>query len=141
MTAESWATSSATRRSMKGNRRRDTGPELQIRRRLHAQGYRYRVDYPPLPGVRRRVDIAFTRLKVAVQVHGCYWHGCPVHYTAPKANAGFWSDKVERNRERDADTEELLQKAGWSVVTIWEHEDADAAAQKVILALEASTTP
>ena len=138
MTNESWASSDATRRSMKGNRRTDTGPEMALRRRLHSGGYRYRVDYPALPGVRRRVDIAFTRQHVAVQVHGCYWHGCPIHYTAPKSNAEFWNLKVTRNRERDAETERLLQEAGWTVLTVWEHEDPDEAVTRVTQSLRHS---
>src|SRR4051812_33413126 len=92
----SWATSAATRRSMLGNRGRDTKPELVLRRALHRLGYRFRVDTRPLAEVNRRADIVFTRQRVALFVHGCYWHGCPDHYAAPKANSTFWADKVAR---------------------------------------------
>jgi DNA mismatch endonuclease (patch repair protein) len=136
--AHSWATSEATRRSMRSNRRRDTSPELRLRRALHALGYRYRVDYVALSGSRRRVDLAFTKRRVAVLVHGCYWHGCPTHYTPPKKNAGFWAEKVQRNRARDHETEALLASAGWTVVTVWEHEELDEALDRVVKVLESS---
>src|SRR4051812_29431285 len=76
---ESWASSPERRRIMQGNTRRDTKPELRLRRELHGAGLRYRVDYPPLPGLRRRADVVFTRQRVAVFLDGCYWHGCPEH--------------------------------------------------------------
>jgi DNA mismatch endonuclease, patch repair protein len=78
----SWATSPAVRRSMRGNRRRDTALEMVVRRALHAQGLRYRVDYAPLPGLRSRADVVFTRARVAVYLDGCFWHCCP--NTAPR---------------------------------------------------------
>ena len=128
---DSWASSRATRRSMLGNRSRDTKPELLLRRSLHALGYRYRVDVRPLPELNRRADLVFTRVRIAVFVHGCYWHGCPKHYTAPVSNAGFWSDKVGRNRERDLDTVKRLIDAGWEVVIVWEHEPVAEAVMRV----------
>ena len=68
---------------------KDTGAELAVRRLLHAAGLRYRVEYP-VPGMaRRRIDVAFTRVKVAVLIDGCFWHGCPQHATHPKANADW----------------------------------------------------
>lgn len=121
---------------MRGNKRRDTKPELRLRKALFALGYRYRVDFRVLPDLNRRVDLAFTRRRVAVMVHGCYWHGCPVHYSAPKANATFWSEKVSRNRERDRDTVSRLAEAGWTAVTIWEHQPLDEAVALVTDALE-----
>jgi len=65
---------------------RDTEPEMALRRWLHAAGYRYRVDFSPIPGQRRKADIVFTRRKVAVFVDGCFWHRCPLHGTMPAAN-------------------------------------------------------
>lgn len=132
---ESWASSAATRRSMLGNRARDTKPELALRRALHALGYRYRVDARPLPELNRRADLVFTKRHVAVFVHGCYWHGCPDHYTVPKNNAGFWAEKVRRNRERDQETESRLTAAGWNVVIVWEHETVSEAVKRVERAL------
>ena len=70
---------------------------------LYAAGYRFRVDYP-LPGSRRRADIAFPRWKLAVFVDGCFWHSCPIHRTVPKRNTGWWIEKLEKNRLRDIDT-------------------------------------
>lgn len=105
-------------------RRRDTGPELELRRLLHAQGLRYRVAYP-VPGQRRRtIDIAFTRAKVAVFLDGCFWHGCPDHGTQPKSNATWWSTKIAANQLRDSDTSSHLTGMGWSVVRLWEHVSA-----------------
>ena len=130
--ANSWASSAAVRRGMQSNRSRDTKPEIAVRRAVHALGLRYRVDARPLPGLNRRADLVFTRAKVAVFVDGCFWHGCPDHHTVAKANATYWADKVRSNRERDADTDELLSEAGWTVVRAWEHEDAADVAQRVV---------
>ena len=120
----SWAISPARRRTMQANRRRDTTPELALRRALHALGYRYRVDYPPLPNVRRRADIVFTRQRLAVFVDGCFWHCCPEHGTLPKSNADYWTPKLARNVKRDRETDTALAEAGWRVMRVWEHESA-----------------
>lgn len=120
-----------TRRSMRSNRSRDTGPELRLRRLLHAEGLRYFVDRAPLKGLRRRADLVFPRLRIAVYVDGCFWHGCPIHGSWPKANATFWREKIETNRRRDADTDRRLHEAGWEVVRVWEHEPALEAAERV----------
>ena len=117
--------------------RRDTKPEVAIRRELWRQGRRYRVDVPVVPGSRRRADIVFTRCRVAVFVDGCFWHSCPIHATEPNANADWWSDKLRRNVERDRDTDRLLAEHGWVVVRVWEHEDAIGAADRVDQALAA----
>ncbi|MFB9073189.1 hypothetical protein ACFFX0_19090 [Citricoccus parietis] len=81
---ESWASSEANRRSMRGNKGRDTKPELAVRRLLHARGLRYRVNFRLEQDLRRTADLAFTKARVAVFIDGCYWHGCPEHYTAPR---------------------------------------------------------
>ena len=108
---------------MQGNRRRDTIPELRVRRALHAMGLRYRVDAAPLAGLRRRADIVFRGPKVAVFIDGCFWHGCPRHGMTPRTNTEFWRAKIEGNRERDKETTLALSAAGWSVLRFWEHED------------------
>jgi DNA mismatch endonuclease (patch repair protein) len=131
----SWATSLANRRTMQANRRRDTAPELALRRALHALGYRYRVDYPPLPHVRRRADIVFTRQRVAVFVDGCFWHCCPEHGTLPKSNADYWEPKLARNVKRDRETDAALAEAGWLTVRVWEHESIDLATARIQEAL------
>lgn len=116
---------------MQLQRTRDTAPELALRRILHAYGLRYRVDRAPIPESRRRADIVFTRLRVAVYVDGCFWHGCPQHGTRPKSNTVWWDEKLERNRARDAETDRTLAEAGWLVVRVWEHEDPRIAAENV----------
>lgn len=131
MTEDSWATSQATRKSMQANKSRDTKPELRLRRALHAMGLRYRVCARPLPEVRRTVDIVFRRARVAVEVRGCFWHGCPEHYRAPSANGNYWSEKVQRNIRRDEDTAALLAKAGWTLTVVWEHDDLDTTAELI----------
>ena len=116
---------------MQGNRSRDTAPELAVRRAVHARGLRYLVAARPIAAVRRTADLVFSRVKVAVFVDGCYWHGCPVHHRAPSANAEYWSEKISRNRGRDADTDLRLSAAGWTVLRFWEHEDPEEVARVV----------
>jgi DNA mismatch endonuclease (patch repair protein) len=106
-------------------KKRDNGPEMAVRRLLHAAGLRYRVAWP-VPGQRRRtIDIAFTRARLAVFIDGCFWHGCPLHATSPKANAAWWAEKITTNRARDADVTGQLQELGWTVLRFWEHEDPE----------------
>lgn len=111
---------------------RDTPAELAIRRNLHARGLRYRVDYRPEPGIRRKADVVFTRAKVAVFVDGCFWHDCPEHGSAPNANADWWREKLATNGRRDRDTDERLCAAGWTVVRVWEHEPPALAADLIV---------
>jgi DNA mismatch endonuclease (patch repair protein) len=75
--------------------------------------------------------VVFGPAKVAIFVDGCFWHGCPIHGTWPKANAEFWREKIERNKERDADTNQRLEQAGWKVFRVWEHENSEDAAEKI----------
>lgn len=120
---------------MSDARRRDTKPEVDVRRLLYARGLRYRVAYP-VPGMRRRsIDIAFTKAKVAVFLDGCFWHGCPDHGTRPKANADWWDVKLRRNATRDADTDRVLRAAGWRVLRFWEHEVPETIAARIAAAL------
>jgi len=108
---------------MSRQRRRDTEPELLLRRELHRRGLRFRVD-APIPGLpRRRADVVFTRARIAVFVDGCFWHGCPEHATHPATNAQWWAAKLTRNVERDRETDEHLRAAGWTVLRYWEHAD------------------
>lgn len=132
---ESWASSAASRKVMQSNRSRDTSPELAVRRLLHAAGLRYRVDYRPEPSLRRTADIVFTKQRVAIFVDGCYWHACPEHGTMARTNADYWSDKLQRNVARDADTTAQLEAAGWTVLRFWEHENPTDVAGEVAVAV------
>nr|WP_255519089.1 very short patch repair endonuclease [Kitasatospora sp. SID7827] len=127
----SWASSAAVRSSMRGNRNKDTKPELRLRSLLHKRGLRYRVAARPLPELRRTADVLFPKPKVAVFVDGCYWHGCPDHLRASSKNVEFWQAKIEGNRARDRETDRLLGEAGWTVVRVWEHEDPAEAASRI----------
>ncbi|GHE77533.1 hypothetical protein GCM10018785_52240 [Streptomyces longispororuber] len=115
--------------------RRDTAPEVAVRRLLHASGHRYRLNVR-VPGMSRRtIDIAFTRAKVAVFLDGCFWHGCPEHATRPKANAEWWRQKLDGNIARDAETSEHLTDEGWIVLRFWEHEAPESVAERVATAV------
>lgn len=131
----SWASSAARRRVMQANRSRDTAPELEIRSRLHRRGIRFRVAARPLPDLRRTADIVHRLSKVAVFVDGCFWHGCPDHYTAPRTNGAYWIPKIETNVRRDRDTDAVLAAAGWLVIRIWEHDDPARAVTRVARAI------
>jgi DNA mismatch endonuclease (patch repair protein) len=116
---------------MERQARRDTRPEVALRRELWRRGARYRIDVAPVPGIRSRADLVFPAAKVAVYVDGCYWHRCPDHATVPKANRDWWIAKLEGNVERDRDTDARLGSAGWEVVRVWEHEAISDAADRV----------
>lgn len=129
--AKSWASSAAVRNVMRANRSRDTAPERALRSAVHRLGLRYRVDTPPIKGLRRRADLVFSGAKVAVFSDGCYWHGCPDHHRPARRNEEFWSDKIAKNQSRDRDTDARLAEAGWRVIRVWEHEDPADAAQRI----------
>jgi DNA mismatch endonuclease (patch repair protein) len=120
-----------TSRRMAKVRQKGTGAEIALRRELYRRGMRYRVDFEVLKKPRRVADIAFPGLRIAIFVDGCFWHGCPEHATWPKQNAEFWSQKIEANRHRDADTNERLRSMGWTVLRFWEHEPAPSAADAI----------
>ena len=127
----SWASSEATRRSMQGNRSRDTWPELTIRRTVHGMGLRYRVATRPVSGIRVTADLVFAGSRVAVFIDGCFWHGCPAHSSTPRTNAVYWTAKIAANRARDTRASLLLSAAGWTVVRVWEHEDPRRGARRI----------
>ncbi len=101
-------------------RSKNTGPEIAVRRALHARGYRFRLHRKDLPG---KPDIVLPKLGLAILVHGCFWHGCPKcdrGRRQPKTNAPFWTAKLTANRERDVRSIAALEAAGWTVTVLWE---------------------
>jgi DNA mismatch endonuclease (patch repair protein) len=111
--------------------RKDTDPEMAVRRLLYAAGLRYRLQRR-VPGMARRtIDIAFPGLRIAVFMDGCFWHGCPQHATSPKANASWWRTKLDKNVARDIETTQHLEQAGWVVLRFWEHEAPTVVAERI----------
>jgi DNA mismatch endonuclease (patch repair protein) len=111
---------SAEKRSsvMRSIGRRDTRPEMQLRRLLSANGFRYRLKLADLPF---SPDIVFPSARLAVFVHGCFWHGHACHlFRWPRSNAAFWRAKIERNVQRDLRAERELLDFGWRSLTVWE---------------------
>lgn len=122
----------AATQAAKGNRRTGTKPEIRLRSDLHRRGLRFRKDLLVRAGdVKVRPDVVFTRVRVAVFVDGCFWHGCPEHQVVPKSNRDYWVPKLRRNVERDRAADEALTADGWTVVRVWEHEDVAIAGQRV----------
>lgn len=116
-------------------RGKNTAPELLLRRALYAVGVRFRVHYRTPAG---RADVAFPQQKLAVEVDGCFWHGCPEHYVRPRGSEHFWARKLEDNVRRDARQIEKMRASGWDVLRYWEHavlEDPFAVAADVVRCL------
>lgn len=126
---------------MKANRKRDTGPELRLRSAVHRLGLRYRLAVVVVAGgVRVVPDLVFPAQRVAVFVDGCFWHRCPTHGTAPRANDAYWGPKLDRNVARDRAVTVALEAAGWSVTRLWEHdirESPEACAARIRTAVRA----
>lgn len=104
---------------MSGIRGKNTQPELEVRRGLHARGFRFRLHARSLPG---RPDIVIHKYRAAIQVHGCFWHahhGCR-YFRLPASNKAFWAEKLEANRLRDEQSSAALHAAGWRVAIVWE---------------------
>ncbi len=130
-------TRSAVMRRVKG---RDTAPELAVRRLVWSLGGRYRLNRADLPG---KPDILLAGRKLAIFVHGCFWHGhdCARGARAPKANREYWTGKIGRNRARDIETRAKLEALGWRVETVWECELKDLAALETRLGALLRTPP
>lgn len=111
-------TAEQRRYNMSRIRGRDTRPEMLVRQGLHARGLRFRLHRRDLPG---RPDLVFPRYRVAMFVHGCFWHGhnCPM-FTWPRTRREFWQEKITKNRGRDRRTHASLKMRGWRVLTVWE---------------------
>lgn len=120
---------------LSGRQRKNTKPEMLLRRQIHALGGRYRLQRRVAPRI--LADVAFPKEKVAVFVDGCFWHGCPVHgkrqFSGP--NAQNWTAKIHRNQERDRRATRHAEKDGWQVLRFWECEvvgNPAAVARKVM---------
>jgi len=111
-------------------RQTGTQPELALRTEIDRLGLEYATD-TPVRGTRARADLLFEHARVVVLVDGCYWHGCPTHGTAPKANAEWWRQKLASNRRRDELADRNFHDLGWLVLRFWEHDDPLVAAMKV----------
>jgi DNA mismatch endonuclease (patch repair protein) len=104
--------------NMRAIRHKDTNPEMQIRRLLFAKGFRFRLHVKALPG---SPDLVLPKHRVAVFVHGCFWHGHGCHlFKVPATRTEFWLAKIQANRDRDYRDEGQLLASGWRVLTIWE---------------------
>ncbi len=111
----------ARSRIMRAVKQKDTGPELAVRRLVHAMGYRFRLHRRDLPGT---PDLSLPRHRVAIFVHGCFWHAhadCP-HGRAPRSRTEYWGPKLARNVERDAEKIAALAALGWRAIVVWECE-------------------
>ena len=124
---------------MQANRARDTQPERTLRRALHEAGLGgYRLNWRKAPG---RPDISYPGRRVAIFIHGCYWHHCPrCHPHLPKTNPEFWARKFELNHERDARKRRQLEEIGWSVHELWECDVRDRLAA-LVTALRFALSP
>lgn len=122
---------------MRKVRRRDTGPEMIVRRILHRSGYRFRLQAGDLPG---RPDIVFRNLRKVIFVHGCFWHrheGCS-RTTTPKTRTSFWENKFNQNVVRDRVNLNNLLGLGWDALVVWECEtkDSEALTQRLVKFIE-----
>ncbi len=124
----------ARSRIMRAIRSKDTKPEIIIRKHLFAEGYRYRIHPKQLPG---KPDLAFHARKKAIFVNGCFWHQhsdlcCPIR-VVPSSNQEYWTPKLARNIERDAENMSSLHELGWDILVVWECElrNQDAAFDKI----------
>lgn len=102
-------------------RSKDTEPEMIVRKIVHEHGFRYRLHRKDLPG---KPDLVFSGKKKVIFVHGCFWHGhtCPSGANQPRSNIEYWTEKLDRNKNRDRENTRALKKMGWDVLVIWECE-------------------
>ena len=95
---------------------------------LRKCGFRVDQNVAELPG---RPDLVLPKSKIVIFVHGCFWHGCPRHFRCPKNNRNWWQSKIQSNRRRDRRKAMALRSIGYSVVTVWEHEDVQVAVRRI----------
>ncbi|MGF2688056.1 very short patch repair endonuclease [Marinobacter sp. DUT-3] len=117
-------TSENRRKIMQANKPANTRPEIRVRKALHALGYRFRIHRKDLPG---KPDVVLPKYKLAIFVHGCFWHQHPGCYLAsrPKTREDFWKAKFDANRLRDKKNQIALEETGWRVEVIWECQTKD----------------
>lgn len=116
-------------------KRSDTKPEKIVRSLLHRLGYRFRIQLKGVPG---RPDVAFMKRRVAIMIHGCFWHAHGCHFSnMPKTRTEFWQLKFQTNKDRDARLQARAEAAGWRCLVVWECEtkDQDALAARLSAAL------
>jgi DNA mismatch endonuclease (patch repair protein) len=127
---------------MRAVKSRDTTPERIVRKLLRPIAPGYRLHRKDIPG---RPDIAYPGRRIAIFVHGCFWHGhdCPRGARSPKANAEYWSAKIARNKARDATNLAALQEQGWRALVVWECElkEAQAVEQSLVALLRPDGAP
>lgn len=113
--------SEAVRRVMRGNKAKDTAPELKLRSLVHRMGYRFRTHVDYLPG---HPDLAFSARYKAIWLHGCFWHSHPGcrYATTPRTRVSYWLPKLAKNRQRDAEHTKQLTEMGWETMVVWECE-------------------
>lgn len=129
-------TSTSRGRHLGGRRKINTGPEVALRRAIHARGGRFRLHRQLARGC--TPDFVLPGRRIAVFVDGCYWHSCPIHgrrkpFSGP--NADLWEEKMRRNRERDERSTAIAEGLGWTVHRVWEHEveeDSDGVATRIL---------
>lgn len=113
---------------MRLQKSKNTSPEIRLVEAFRRRNFKVETHPEDLPG---RPDIVLPNRRLAVFVHGCFWHGCPRPYTEPKHNRNWWRGKIAKNKDRDRRKRFVLRRAGWSVISVWEHEDPDVAVQRI----------
>ena len=98
---------------------KNTKPELIVRKGLWKRGFRYRLNHKRLPG---HPDLVLRKYRTCIFVNGCFWHGHEGCCKIPSTNREFWEAKIQRNKERDIETQKELSKMGWHCITVWECE-------------------
>ena len=113
--------SETTSKVMSANKGKNTKPELMLRNALIDIGINnFETNLKDIPG---RPDVAFPKIKLAIFVHGCFWHHCPkCNPNLPKSNTEFWKNKFEKNKQRDAKKKQILEENNWFVIVFWEHD-------------------
>lgn len=113
---------------MRQQKRSGTAPEILLVKALRRRNFKVETHREDLPG---KPDIVLPVRGVVVFVNGCFWHGCPWHHKAPVNNRTWWREKIAANKARDRKKAAQLRRAGWLVITVWEHVDPDTAAERI----------